>query len=237
MSFSKPEEVIRVNDFGAYLVAKICGELNLKLIHISSSEAYGSAVSLPMKEKHPLFPTTIYASSKAASELHVRSLAKAEGLMMVIVRPFNCFGEYMRSDVYGAVFPKFFNQIHKNKSPIIFGTGKQTRDFTYVDDTCQGIMLTDQNENALGDTFNIGQGKETCIKKIAETMIEKYSEITGEQLNLDIEYSKPRSGDVMRHLADISHAKKVLGYKPRVTLEEGITNFIEWNLTKSILRK
>ena len=69
MSFSKPEEVVRVNDFGTYVVAKSCVELKRKLIHVSSSEVYGSAVYLPMKENHPFFPSTIYASSKAASEL------------------------------------------------------------------------------------------------------------------------------------------------------------------------
>src|SRR5215467_13310008 len=141
MSFDKPEEVVRVNDYGTYLVAKMCTDLECKMIHVSSSEAYGTALSLPMKEDHPLLPHTIYAGSKAASELYVRGFHKTEGLEMVIVRPFNSYGEYMRDDTYAAAIPNFFNRISRGLPPIIHGTGKQTRDFTYVGDSCTGIML------------------------------------------------------------------------------------------------
>lgn len=231
MSFNKPEEVIEVNDYGTYLVAKICTELRCKMIHVSSSEAYGTALSLPMKEEHPFFPHTIYAGSKAASELYVRGFQKSEGLEMVIVRPFNSYGEYMRSDTYSAAIPKFFNRISRNQSPIIHGTGRQTRDFTYVEDTCQGIILADQNKNAIGDTFNIGQGKEISVKQIAKIMSEKYQEITKKELKLSLQYDNPRKGDVMRHLADISHARKILGYKPTISLDEGIERYIKWRLS------
>jgi len=199
MSFNKPEEVVRVNDFGTYLVAKSCMELKLKLVHVSSSEAYGSAISLPMKERHPLIPSTIYASSKAASELYVRGFEKTNGLKMVIIRPFNSYGEFMRYDMYGAVFPKFYDRLRKGKQCIINGTGNQTRDFTYVDDTCTGIMLADQKEKAIGDTFNIAQGKEVPIKKIAKLMTEKFYELTGEKVQSEFIYTKKRLGDVMRH--------------------------------------
>jgi len=237
MSFNKPDEVVRVNDFGTYLVAKTCVELKQKLVHVSSSEAYGSAVSFPMKEEHPLLPSTIYASSKAASELYVRGFEKTHGLKMVIIRPFNSFGEFMREDVYGAVFPKFFDRLNKRKPCKITGTGKQTRDFTYVEDTCEGIMLADQTKQAIGDTFNIAQGKETSINKIAKLMTAEYCDITGKNIPSHFVYTKSRPGDVMRHLADISHAKKILGYKPKVSMKDGLTRFIEWNLNESTIRK
>jgi UDP-glucose 4-epimerase len=230
MSFDRPEEVVKVNDYGTYLVAKTCTELNCKMIHVSSSEAYGTAVSLPMKEEHPLLPHTIYAGSKAASELYVRGFQKTEGLKMVIVRPFNSYGEYMREDTYGAAIPKFYKRISKNLRPIIHGTGRQTRDFTYVEDTCNGIMLADQNKNAIGDTFNIGQGKEVSVIEMAKKMIKKYQEITGRRINNTLKFEKSRKGDVMRHLADISHARKVLGYKPSVSLEDGIARYIDWKI-------
>lgn len=228
MSFYDPDEVVRVNDFGTYLVGKSCINTKTKLIHISSSEAYGSAISLPMKEKHPLLPSTIYASSKAASELYVRGFEKTDGLKMVILRPFNSYGEFMRDDVYGAVFPKFFNRLSQKKVCIITGTGKQTRDFTYVDDTCEGIMLADQTKQAIGNTFNIAQGKETSINKIAQLMTKKYNEITGENISYKFKYTKSRPGDVTRHLSDISSAKKILGYKPKISIEEGLNKIIEW---------
>jgi len=232
MSFDNPEEVVKVNDYGTYLVAKICTELKCKLIHVSSSEVYGSAVSIPMSENHPLLPTTIYAGSKAASELYVRGFEKTDGLKMVIVRPFNSYGEYMRSDTYAAGIPKFYERLAKKLAPVIHGSGKQTRDFTYVEDTSNGIMLMDQTKNAIGETFNIGQGKEVSIEKIAKITLKKYQDLTGKKINAEFKYQAARKGDVMRHLASISHARKVVGYKPTIKLEEGIELFLKWRLSK-----
>jgi len=228
MSFDKPEEVVKINDYGTYLVAKACTQLKCKIIHVSSSEVYGSAIKIPMKENHPLLPTTIYAGSKAASELYVRGFEKSEELKMVIVRPFNSYGEYMRSDTYSAAIPKFYERISKNNPLIIHGTGKQTRDFTYVDDTCNGIMLADQTKSAIGDTFNIGQGKEESVKKIAKIFLKKFQEITGKENIIELKFVKSRKGDVKRHCADITHSRKILGYKPFVKLEEGIERYIKW---------
>jgi len=233
MSFDKPDVVARVNDFGTYLVAKVCTEIKCKLIHVSSSEAYGSAISIPMMENHPLFPSTIYAASKAASESYVRGFEKTNGLKMVIIRPFNCYGPFMRDDIYAAAIPKFYNRISKGRSPIIDGDGNQTRDLTYVNDITIGIMLADQNSNALGNTFNIGQGKETSIKNLAKTMIKQYEKFDGIKRGIKLEFKKPRKGDVRRHLADISRAKKILGYKPKVRLEEGISEYLNWKVSMS----
>jgi len=230
MSFDKPDDVVKVNDYGTYLVAKACTELQCKMIHVSSSEVYGTALSLPMKENHQLLPHTIYAGSKAASELYVRGFHKSDGLEMVIIRPFNSYGEYMRDDTYAAALPIFFHRISRGLSPVIYGTGNQTRDFTYVDDTCKGILLADQKRNAIGKTFNIAQGKEYRIKDIAKIMISKYNEITGKQLKLKFKFEKSRKGDVRRHLADISKARKILGYKPTISLEEGISQYIQWKI-------
>ena len=230
MSFDKPEEVIKVNDYGSYLIAKVCTELNKKLIYVSSSEVYGDALTVKMKENHLLLPTTIYAGSKAAGELYVRGFEKTEGLKAVIVRPFNSYGEYMREDTYAAAIPNFFNRISKKMAPEIFGDGKQTRDFTYVDDTAKGILLADQTKNALGETINIGQGKEVTIEKMAKLTIKKYMELTDKKIPLKLLHKKPRKGDVRRHCADISKARKILDYQPKTSLEEGIKRFLEWKL-------
>ena len=232
MSFDKPDEVVKVNDYGTYLVAKTCTELKCKMIHISSSEAYGTAMKKSMREDHTLLPTTIYAGSKAASELYVRGFEKSDGLKMVIVRPFNSYGKYMRSDTYSAAIPKFYERMSKKLPLIIQGTGMQTRDFTYVEDTCNGMMLADQTKNAIGGTFNIGQGKEETIKKIANVTLKTYEEITGIDLKTKLKFEKARKGDVMRHNADISHARKILGYKPSIGLKEGISRYITWRLNQ-----
>lgn len=230
MSFDNPEEVVKVNDYGTYLVAKICTKLKCKMVHVSSSEVYGTALSISMNENHPLLPTTIYAGSKAASELYVRGFEKSEGLKMTIVRPFNSYGEYMRDDTYAAAIPNFYNRITRNLSPIIHGTGKQTRDFTHVEDTCEGIMLADQTKNALGDTFNVGQGKEIQITEIAKITMKKYQELSNKKLKIKLKFEKQRKGDVMRHRANISHARKILGYNPKIDFNEGITRYLKWKL-------
>jgi len=228
MSFDKPDVVVQVNDYGTYLVAKICTELKCKLIHISSSEAYGSALSFPMKENHPLLPSTIYAASKVASESYVRSFEKTYGLKMVIIRPFNCYGPFMRDDIYAAAIPNFYNRISKGKHPIIYGNGNQTRDLTYVKDTTLGIMLADKESNAIGHTFNIGYGKETSIKNLAKIMIKQFEKFDGIKREFRFDFRKSRKGDVKRHLADISRAKKILGYKPKIKLEEGVLEYLNW---------
>lgn len=230
MSFDKPDQVVQVNDYGTYLVSKTCAELKIKLIHVSSSEAYGTAKYSTMKETHPLLPTTIYASSKAASEAYVRAFEQSNGLNFVIVRPFNSYGEFMREDGYGAAIPKFYKRISKNKPPIIYGTGNQTRDLTYVSDTVNGIYLASQESHAEGGTFNIAQGHEVTINHLAKLMIKEYSRITGNNLDLDLEFQDPRPGDVKRHLGDISLSRKILGYKPKISLRDGVIKYIQWKL-------
>src|SRR5207249_10699316 len=142
-----------------------------------------------------------YAGSKAASELYVRGFHKTEGLKMVIVRPFNSYGEYMRDDTYAAAIPNFYNRISKGLPLIIHGTGKQTRDFTYVGDTCHGIMLADQNGDALSKTFNIGQAHDESIKKLAEILITKYQVITARRRQNKRNSKKAKTEDVVRKLA------------------------------------
>lgn len=230
MSFNKPEEVIRVNDYGTYLVCKACMEQKRKLIHVSSSEAYGTAKYTPMDESHPLVPSTVYAASKAASELYVKAFELTNGLKATIVRPFNSYGPFMRDDIYAAALPKFYARLLKKLPPIIFGDGNQTRDFTFAEDIADGMILANENSAAIGDTFNIAQGKEISIKKMAKIMIRKYSEITNQEIDYELKFQKPRKGDVKRHFADISHAKKVLGYKPKISFEEGVEKYINWKL-------
>jgi UDP-glucose 4-epimerase len=230
MSFDTPDELVKVNDYGSYLVGKVCTELKIKLIHVSSSEAYGTAMYSTMKETHPLIPTTIYASSKAASELYVKSFEQSYGLEYVIVRPFNAYGEFMRQDAYAAAIPKFYSRISEGENPIVYGTGNQTRDLTHAQDTANGIYLAAKEPHAVGRTLNIAQGRETKIKDLAKIMIKKYAEITGKELELNIEFKKERVGDVKRHLGDITLAMKILGYKPQIDLDEGVGRYIKWRL-------
>jgi len=174
---------------------------------------------------------TIYAASKAASESYVRGFEKSEGLGMVIVRPFNSYGEYMR-ETYSAVIYKFIERLMSGRPPVISGTGEQTRDFTFVEDTAGGIMLADQAEGSLGETFNIAQGREERILDVARITMSKFAEITGGDVGAELSFQRERRGDVRRHLADIGRAKRRLGYRPEVRLEEGIGRCIRWMLKR-----
>jgi len=232
MSFDRPDEVVKTNDYGTYLVAKACAERKCKMIHVSSSEVYGTAKTVPMGEDHPLLPTTVYAGSKAAAELYVRSFEKSEGLEAVIVRPFNSYGEHMRTVTYAALIPRLVEALLRGRPPPIYGTGRQTRDFTFVEDTADGIMLTDQSKDSLGETFNIGQGREEKILDVAKTTASKFAEMTGSDTRISFSFQKERKGDTKRHLADIGKAKRRLGYRPKIKLEEGIERYISWRLKK-----
>lgn len=237
MSFDYPEKVIRVNDYGTYLVSKVCSDFKIKMIHVSSSEAYGTAKYSTMKENHPLKPTTIYAASKASSESYVQAFGETKNLKYVIVRPFNAYGEFMREDNYCAAIPKFFQRISNNQNPIIHGNGNQTRDLTFVSDTVNGIYLASKTPSAVGNIFNIANGKESTIKNIAKIMVKKYSELTGIDKKLELNFVDERIGDVKRHLGDISFAKKKLSYSPKISLEDGLTRYIEWKLENKTSKK
>lgn len=228
MSFDRPDILVKVNDYGTYLVSKLCTEFKIKLIHVSSSEAYGTARYSTMNESHPLLPTTVYAASKASSESYVRAYQQQKNLNCVIVRPFNAYGEFMRQDGYGAAIPKFFDRLSKNLPPLIDGDGNQTRDLTHVSDTANGIYLSSITPDAEGGTFNIAQGKEVTINSLAKIMIEEFSKLSGKKLDLKLKYRKERPGDVRRHLGDISLSKKILKYSPEINLREGIKKYISW---------
>jgi len=233
MSFTHPEKIVHVNGYGTYLVAKTCSELKKKLVHISSSEVYGTARSGTMRESHFLMPTTTYAASKLSSEAYVHGFGASENLKYVIIRPFNSYGEFMREDGYAAAMPNFYEQISKNKKPIIFGNGEQTRDLSYVDDTARGIFLASQSSKTIGKTINIGQGKEISINKLAFLMIDEYEKLTGKKVNRKLKYLPERKGDVRRHKANISLAKTLFNYSPTITIREGIKRYLEWKLSKT----
>ncbi len=192
------------------------------LIHCSSSEAYGTAIKIPMDENHPLKPTTPYAASKAASDLLVESYEKTFGIDASIVRPFNNYGPRQNEGSYAGVIPITIKRILSNKAPIIQGDGLQTRDYIYVEDTVEGFIKIYDNKNTRGKVINIASGKEITILKIVETIAKEMN------YNGKIKFEKPRNADVRRHRGDISLAKKLVDFKPAMSIEEGLKKTVEW---------
>ncbi len=201
-----------------------------KFVHISSSEVYGTAEYVPMDEKHPLNPRTLYGASKLAGEKYAMAYFRTYGFPVVVVRPFNTYGPRSHFEgPYGEVIPRFAIRAMNNLPPIVFGSGKQTRDFTFVDDTVDGIVSASQNDKLIGDALNIAYGQERSINEAAKIVLRALG-----KENLKINYQQPRPGDVKRHFADTKKAKRLLGFRAKTSLEKGIEKYIDWLKTEKI---
>ena len=201
------------------LAARECGVE--KVIFSSSSAVYGDGLTLPKREDMPPFPLSPYAVSKLACEYYCTVFSELFGVKTVSLRYFNVFGP--RQDPrgeYAAVIPKFITRLLNGKAPLIFGDGRQTRDFVYVKDVVQANILAMQS-SATG-TFNIGSGESTDLTTLAKS-------IAGiMKVNLLPKYEKTRSGDIRDSVSDITAAGKAFGYKVRYSLDTGLSETIRW---------
>ena len=220
-----------VDDPGATHETNLTGTLNVllaardcgvkKVVFSSSSAVYGDEPALPKREDMASAPLSPYAVSKLGGEYYCRVFTELFGLKTASLRYFNVFGP--RQDPlseYAAVIPKFITRLLNNQPPVIFGDGKQTRDFVYVRDVVQANLLAMQS-SATG-TFNIGSGEYIDLTTLAGTLSSimkvKFSPV----------YEKPRSGDIHDSFSDITAAKKELGYQPRYSLDTGLAETIHW---------
>lgn len=190
--------------------------------YISSSEVYGTAQKVPMTEDHSRIPRTVYSASKLAGEAYVAGYHNNYGLQYSIIRPFNAYGPRHRDDGYCAVLFRFFQRIVQGQPLLIYGDGEQTRDMSYVEDTAHGIVLAGESPKLLNSVVNIGTGREVSINQLAREVLR----MTGS--NLKPKHTAPRPGDVRRHLAGITKARKLLGFKSRFSLQEGLARTWEW---------
>lgn len=193
-----------------------------RVVHVSSSEVYGTARSVPMAEDHPTDPHTVYGSSKLAGECYARSFYRCYGLPTVVVRPFNAYGprSHFEGDS-GEVLPRFVLRAVAGHPLVVFGDGTQTRDLTHVYDTATAIALAAVAEGVEGRTFNVGSGQEISINDLAETV----RQVVGNS-DLPIEHVEARPGDVLRLLADSREAERVLLFRPAVAAETGIADLV-----------
>ena len=238
-SLNNPFLVHQINVLGSLNLLFEAQKNNVeRFVHISSSEVYGSASYIPMDEDHPLNPETIYGASKLAGEKYAFSYFRTYHFPTMVIRPFNTYGPRSHFEgPYGEVIPRFVIRALNNLPPIIFGDGEQTRDFTYVEDTVEGIIRASQEESLIGETVNIAFGKERSIKEVVEIVLK-----TLRKKNLKPVYQEKRPGDVRRHFADTRKAKKILKFSAKTTLEEGIKKYLDWFLkqnfnTKKLLKE
>ncbi len=212
--------------------ANINGTLNIllesrnakvkKFIYASSLSIYGNNVELPKKEIHPPDPISPYGLTKFAGERYCQLFYTLYRLPTVCIRYFNVFGPRQNpKSQYSAAIPKFITAMLKGQPPIIYGDGKQSRDFTYIDNVVKANILA-ANSTIKGEIINIACGRKITLNQI----IALINKILGK--NIKPTYLPAREGNIIHSLADISKAKKLLNYQPSVEFEKGLKKTIEW---------
>ncbi len=192
-----------------------------KVVYASSSSVYGDTPTLPKKEEMTPCPLSPYAVSKLAGEYYCKVFTGVYTLKTVALRYFNVYGPKQDPDgEYAAVIPKFIMKILDDKSPVVFGDGKQTRDFSFIDDVVQANILA--AEGTACGVFNIAGGERITINALAGLIMKIADK------KIDIEYKDPRTGDIKHSLADISKAKNGFNYKPNFDIEKGLEETVKW---------
>lgn len=224
-SIHSPHENHEVNATATLKLLLIARAAGVKrFVHVSSSEVYGTARWVPMTEEHPTFPMTVYGASKLAGECYTRAFHRTYGYSTVVVRPFNAYGPRCHHEGdSGEVIPRFMLRCMAGRPMVIFGDGSQTRDFTYVSDTARGILMAGLADEAVGETINLGSGREITINELAREV----AAVVG-QPDAPVIHDNPRPGDVLRLCADTTKAQQLLGFEPQVTLRDALTRLKDW---------
>ena len=200
-----------------------------KTIFTSSGAVYGRPRYLPKDEKHPLDATNPYAADKVAGEMYFRAFYESWGIPYVIVRLFNTFGPRSQQTAYAEVIPKFVERIASGLPPIIFGTGKQRMDFTHVKDIVDGIVGAAESDKALNDVMNPASGQDVSINELADLVLK----LLGKTGEIQPSYDEPRPHEkpvleeIPSPIVSVSKAEKLIGYKPRVSFEVGVQEYID----------
>lgn len=219
-SLVNPMKVTKVNVLGTVNVLDAATKYKKKLIFCSTCEVYGDGHgSKKITEISPLFPNSPYAASKAAADRICHSYYKSFGTNVTIIRPFNVFGERQKSGQFGALIPILTSRAMKGADLIIFGDGKQTRDFSHVSDMTSMYNLVMNKNNLAGETINFANGRNICIADIAHYISKKF--------NVKVASGPTRPGEVSEFNADIGVAKK-LGWKPKINFWDGLDNYLKW---------
>lgn len=226
-SFFNPATAYDVNtDIAATLAELLRVGAYEKLVHVSSSEVYGTAQVAPMDETHPLLPETSYAAGKAGADLLLASYVRMFDLDITTVRPFNNYGPRQNREGLAALIPLTIDRLRDGQRPMIQGDGNQTRDFIYVDDTARLLVAAAEASLPPGTVLNVASGVETSVLDIVTTLCNVFG------VEADIDHQPARAADVRRHWADTSRARAAL---PRadelVGLEEGLRRTVEWYVT------
>jgi nucleoside-diphosphate-sugar epimerase len=223
-SVKDPVDTNRINVDGTLNVLVAARDNKVKrVVFAASSSAYGDTPTLPKSEAMQPVPISPYGVTKYVGELYAQTFGRCYGLENVCLRYFNIFGPRQDPDSpYSGVLSRFSTAFLDSTSPVVFGDGDQTRDFTYVENAVQANILACEAPSASGRTFNVGTGHAVSLNQVLQ-MLQKTSGKT-----LETKYEPAREGDIRDSLADIRLAKEFLGYEPTVLFEEGLERTYAW---------
>ena len=193
-----------------------------KAVFASSSEVYGQPAELPEREDGLLNPKIPYAVVKLMGEKLFEAYYKGYGLKTTSLRLFNVYGPYQNSTAYGFVVGIFIRQALSNQDLTVFGDGKQSRDFVFVEDNVNATLRALESDKVNGKVINIGSGKETTINELADKIIR----ITGKEGRLKKIFLPPRKGEILRRCPDVTKKNELLGYEIKNSLEDGLKKTI-----------
>jgi UDP-glucose 4-epimerase len=219
-----PREAVEVLIDGTLNVAEAALKFKVKkVIAASSASVYGEPAYLPIDESHPFNNRTMYGAGKIATEQILRALCDTSGLRYIAFRPFNVYGPRMDiTGVYTEVLVRWLDAIEANRPPLIFGDGKQSMDFVYVEDVARANLLAAQSD-VTDEVFNIGTGIQTSLNELCQMLLN----LTGSSLRP--EHREARAvANVQRRRAAVEKAERMLGFRATVSLEQGLLELIRW---------
>lgn len=236
-SYHSPDSYVDTNVKGTLNILQAARELGVeKLIHTSTSEVYGTAVSVPISENHPLRGQSPYSATKIAADQLAYSFYSSFNLPVVTVRPFNTFGPRQSAR---AVIPTIITQIANGISEIKLGVTSPTRDFNYVQDTVEGFIAALESKNGIGEVINIGSNFEISIGETASLIASIMN--TSISIISESERLRPKNSEVERLWADNSKAFKLLGWQPKYSgangIKKGLEETIDWFTNSENLKK
>ena len=232
-SYVAPNSYVDTNIKGTLNICQAAKENgNIRVIHTSTSEVYGTAHYVPIDEKHPLQPQSPYSASKIAADAMAMSFFNAFELPVTIARPFNTYGPRQSAR---AVIPTIITQIANGMKEIKLGDVSPTRDFNYVEDTCRGFIALAETDQTIGETVNIGSNFEISVGDMLN--------IIKKLMNSDVQFIRdnqrirPKKSEVLRLWCDNTQIEKITGFKPLVDIHQGLQKTIDWFTSEGNLSK
>ena len=221
---------VNVSGFLNMLVASRDAKVK-RFVYAASSSTYGDSAGLPKVEDVIGKPLSPYAITKYVNELYAEIFSRTYGLETIGLRYFNVFGRKQDPNgAYAAVIPKFVMQLMQLQSPVINGDGNYSRDFTYIENVIQmnELAMLTQNPEAVNTVYNTAYGDRNTLNNLVNYLKEFLAQYEPKIANINIEYGPNRAGDIPHSLASIDKAKRLLGYNPKFSMQEGLKEAVHW---------